>query len=92
MQFITTAAPSVHRDITDPGEALVLLPVGVLQPLHELGVAQQVPVEGAVFGQGQLSGVLRQGGALVVALSDGARESNELFVQGRNKCITNQGL
>lgn len=91
-QFITTVAPSVLCDVTDPGEAFVLLPVGVLQPLHELGVAQQVPVEGAVFGQGQLSGVLRQGGALVVALSDGARESNEPFVQRRNKSITNQGL
>lgn len=45
-----------------------------------------------MFGQGQLSGVLRQGGALVVALSDRARESNELFVQDGNKCITNQGL
>lgn len=45
-----------------------------------------------MLGQGQLSGVLRQGGALVMALSDGARENNELFVQGRNKCITNQGL
>lgn len=66
--------------------------MGVLQPLHELGVAQQVPVEGAVFGQGQLSRVLRQGGALVVALSDRARESNELFVQGGNKSITNQDL
>lgn len=29
---------------TDPGEPLVFLPVGVFQPLHELGVAQQVPV------------------------------------------------
>lgn len=46
---------------TDPGQALVLLPVGVLQPLHELGVAQKVPVEGAVLGQGQLGCVLRQG-------------------------------
>lgn len=55
---------------TDPGQALVLLPLRVLQPLHELGVAQQVPVEWEVFGQGQFSGVLRQGGALVVALND----------------------
>lgn len=56
--------------------------MSVLQPLHELGVAQQVPVEGAVFGQGQLSCVLRQGGALVVALQ--ATEDSEQHGQHKN--------
>lgn len=60
---------------TDPGQALVLLPVGVLQPLHELGVAQQVPVERAVFGQAHLGSVLRQGGALVMALDNKQRDN-----------------
>ena len=60
---------------TDPWQALVLLPVGVLQPLHELGVAQQVPVEGAVLGQAQVGCVLRQGGALVMALDDRVGET-----------------
>lgn len=55
--------------------------MGVLQPLHELGVAQQVPVQWAVFGQGQVSGVLRQRGALVVALSNTARGSSAGLAQ-----------
>lgn len=64
-KFIATA--------THPGQPLVFLPVCVLQPLHELGVAQQVPVQWTMFGQAQLGGVLRQRGALVVALSNTAR-------------------
>lgn len=55
---ITPVPLSIVSNSTDPGQALVLLPVGILQPLHELGIAQQVPVEGAVFGQSQLNCVL----------------------------------
>lgn len=53
---------------THPGQAFILLSLGVLEPLHELGVSQQVPVQGAVFRQGQLCHVLREHGALVMAL------------------------
>ena len=65
-----------------PGQAVILLLLGVLEPLHELGVAQQVPVQRAVFGQGQVRGVLGQRGALVMALreSRGGRVSTGLCV------------
>lgn len=60
-----------HDKATHPGQAFVLLSLGVLEPLHELGVSQQVPVQGAVFRQGQLCRVLRKRGALVMALDVG---------------------
>jgi len=61
--------PTLGRKVcTHPGQALVLLPLCVLQPLHQLGVAQQVPVQRAVLGQAEVGHVLGQGGALVVAL------------------------
>ena len=67
----------VFPEQTDHGQALVLLPLSVLQPLHQLGVAQQVPVQWAVFGQAELHRVLGQGGALVMALRQ--QHNNILF-------------
>lgn len=72
---------SVSDRSTDPRETLVLLPVCVLQPFHEFGVAQEVSVEGAVFGQGELSCVLRKGGALVMALNGGVTQDNWQNIQ-----------
>lgn len=43
-----------------PGQAFVLLSLRVLQPLHQFSVSEQVSVQRAVFGQGQLCCVLSQ--------------------------------
>jgi len=46
--MIIKAAMKVRN--THPGEALIFLPLGVLQPLHQFGVSEQVSVQRAVFG------------------------------------------
>ena len=53
---------------TYPGQALILLSLRVLQPLHQLGVSEQISVQWAVLGQGELCRVLRQRGALIMTL------------------------
>lgn len=59
----TTTMKNAH-----PGQALVLLSLRVLQPLHQLRVPEQVSVQWAVLGQGQLCCVLRQRWALIMTL------------------------